>query len=239
VADGEDGRSVAGDPTEGALIVAAEKLGLDPEETRRRWRRLDSIPFESERQYMATLNESPEGEAAGEPRLYLKGAPGVVLERCQVSAGGGTLDPEAVLGEIERMSSRGIRVLAFASKPPPGLDAIREADAGGGLTFLGLVGMTDPPRQEAIEAIANCHDAGITVKMITGDYPGTAAAIGRQVGPIGEAETDGTMTGRVLDGLSEEEILAAAAHTNVFARVAPSTRYASCAPCKRTARSQR
>jgi magnesium-transporting ATPase (P-type) len=153
--------------------------------------------------------------------VYLKGAPGVVLERCEESAGGGPLDEEAVLGEVERMSSRGMRVLALASKPGSGLDAIEESDVEDGFAFLGLVGMTDPPREEAIEAIAACHDAGITVKMITGDYAGTAAAIGRQVGLIGEDETDGAMTGRELDQLSDEELTEAAARTNVFARVAP------------------
>jgi magnesium-transporting ATPase (P-type) len=215
--EGEEGRTVAGDPTEGALIVAAEKLGLDPGETRRRLRRVDAIPFESERRYMATLNDAPEGER----RVYLKGAPGVVLERCEVSAGGGPLDEGAVSDEVERMSSRGMRVLALAMKPGAGLDAIEEADAEDGFAFLGLVGMTDPPRQEAIEAIAACHEAGITVKMITGDYAGTAAAIGRQVGLIGEGEADGALTGRELDSLSEEELREVAERTNVFARVAP------------------
>jgi magnesium-transporting ATPase (P-type) len=220
--DGEDGRIVAGDPTEGALIVAAEKLGLDARETRRRFGRVDSVPFESERRYMATLNYTPDGEADRERRVYLKGAPGVVLERCEASAVcGGPLVRKAVLGEVERMSSRGMRVLALASKPAPGLEAIGEADAENGFTFLGLVGMTDPPRQEAIEAIAACHDAGITVKMITGDYAGTAVAIGRQVGLIGEEETNGALIGRELDRLSEEELAEAAARTNVFARVAP------------------
>ena len=221
--DGGEGRAVVGDPTEGALVVAAEKLGFDPEETRRRLGRVDAIPFESERQYMATLNDAP-GEARGAGggrRVYLKGAPLVVLERCETSAGGASLDREAVEGEVERMSSRGLRVLAFASKPAPEMEEVREADAGGGFELLGLAGMTDPPRQEAVEAISACHDAGITVKMITGDHAGTAAAIGRQVGLIGADETDGAMTGRELDGLSEDELREVAARTNVFARVAP------------------
>jgi magnesium-transporting ATPase (P-type) len=214
---GEHGRTVAGDPTEGALVVAAEKLGLAPGEVRRRFGRVDSVPFESERRYMATLNDTPDGER----HVHLKGAPGSVLERCEASAGGGPLDREAVSDEVERMSSRGMRVLALASKLASGLDAIEEANAEDGFTFLGLVAMTDPPREEAIEAIAACHEAGITVKMITGDYAGTAAAIGRQVGLIGEDETDGAMTGRELDRLSEEELRETAARTSVFARVAP------------------
>ncbi len=215
--DTEDGRVVAGDPTEGALIVAAEKLGLDPGETRRRFARVDSVPFESERQFMATLNNAPEGEAF----IYLKGAPEIVLERCQSVAGGGSLDREEALGEVERMSSRGMRVLAVASKSGAGRDAVEEDDAEGGFELLGFAGMIDPPRQEAVEAVAACHDAGITVKMITGDHAGTAAAIGRQIGLSGEEEPKGATTGRELDGLTEEDLLEAAANTNVFARVAP------------------
>ena len=212
-----DGRIVVGDPTEGALVVAAEKLGFGPEEARHRFRRVDSVPFESELRYMATLNDAPgeADEADGGRRVYLKGASTVVLERC------GTQDREAVADEVERMSSRGLRVLAFASKPVAEMQEIGEADAEGGFELLGLAGMTDPPRQEAIEAISACHDAGITVKMITGDHAGTAAAIGRQVGLIGEDETDGAMTGRGLDKLSEEELRETAGRTNVFARVAP------------------
>jgi magnesium-transporting ATPase (P-type) len=217
---GEGGRSVVGDPTEGALVVAAEKLGFDPARTRRRFGRVDTIPFESERQYMATLNDKPDA-AAGERRVYLKGAPVAVLERCGATAGGGALDREAVVDEVERMSSRGLRVLAIASKPASGVGEIGEADAEDGFELLGLAGMTDPPRQEAVDAISACHQAGITVKMITGDHAGTAAAIGRQVGLIGEGETDSAATGRALDKLSEEELRETAARTNVFARVAP------------------
>jgi magnesium-transporting ATPase (P-type) len=215
--EGEDGRTVAGDPTEGSLIVAAEKLGLDPRETRHRFWRADSIPFESERRYMATLNEAPDGGR----RVYLKGAPGVVLERCAAAAGGRAIEEEAVSGEVERMSSGGMRVLALAWKPAPEAEGLEEADAEDGFELLGLAGMTDPPREEAIEAISACHDAGITVKMITGDHAGTAAAIGRQVGLIGDDEADGAITGRELDGLSEAELAKTARRTNVFARVAP------------------
>jgi magnesium-transporting ATPase (P-type) len=114
-----------------------------------------------------------------------------------------------------------MRVLALASKPAPGAEEIGETDAEGGFELLGLAGMADPPREEAIEAISACHDAGITVKMITGDHAGTAAAIGRQVGLIGDDEADGAVTGRELDGLSEEELAKIAERTNVFARVAP------------------
>ena len=224
-----DGRTVAGDPTEGALIVVAEKLGLDVGETRRRFGRVDSVPFESERRVMVTLNDTPRDEATDEAnggpavarRVYLKGAPEAVLGRCGAAGDGGQLDREAVVGEIERMTSRGMRVLALASKSGTGRDTIEEADDEDGFELLGLVGMIDPPREEAVEAVAACHDAGITVKMITGDHAGTAAAIGRQIGLIGEDEANGATTGRELERLSEEELREAADKTNVFARVAP------------------
>ena len=185
---------------------------------------MDSVPFESERRFMATLNDAPGeagGETAGGRRVYLKGAPGVVLGRCATAAGGGPLDDGTVLSEVERMSSGGMRVLGLASKPAQGVEAIGEAGAEDGFELLGLAGMTDPPREEAIEAISACHEAGITVKMITGDHAGTAAAIGRQVGLIGDDETEGAVTGRELDALSEEELAQVAGRTNVFARVAP------------------
>ena len=219
--NGEGGRSIVGDPTEGALIVAAEKLGFDAAETRRRFGRVDSIPFESEQQFMTTLNNTSDNGATGERRVYLKGAPVVVLERSETLAGGEPLRREAVVDVVERMASRGLRVLAFALKPASGMDSIGEADAQDEFELLGLAGMTDPPRQEAIDAISTCHDAGITVKMITGDHAGTAAAIGRQVGLIGEKEADRAITGRELDRLSEEVLREVATHTNVFARVAP------------------
>jgi magnesium-transporting ATPase (P-type) len=217
VQDGQGSWRVSGDPTEGALIVAARKAGLGEENLKAR-PRLDAVPFESERQYMATLHERPQGERV----IYLKGAPEVVLERCEGAIGGGPLDREVVLGEVERMSGAGMRVLAVAAKAVPQTKGeLAEEDLEGGFGLLGLEGMIDPPRQEAIEAVGACRDAGITVKMITGDHAGTASAIARQVGLVRKEEGDGTLTGGELNALSEKDLREAAARINVFARVAP------------------
>ena len=151
--------------------------------------------------------------------IYIKGAPEVILERCERAAGGGELDRELVTRNIQDMANEGLRVLAFARKPARSLTELTEDDAQGGFELLGLQGMIDPPREEAIEAVQRCHEAGITVKMITGDHAGTAAAIGRQLGLA--AEDDKAVTGRELDELSEEELSGIVSNTNVFARVAP------------------
>ncbi|MEW5930384.1 MAG: HAD-IC family P-type ATPase [Gemmatimonadota bacterium] len=210
----EDGTwRVDGDPTEGALVVAARKAGLDVEALRREWPRLDAVPFESERQFMATLHAGPDGSRV----VYLKGAPEVVVARCAFP--GGEEDARAVLREVERMASAGMRVLAFAAGPAAGRDELDEADVEDGFVFLGLQGMIDPPRPEAMRAIAACHRAGITVKMITGDHRTTAAAIGRELGllsPVGEA-----MAGEELAALSDAELAEVVRRVNVFARVAP------------------
>ncbi len=207
---------VTGDPTEGALLTSARKLGVDPEESRRSYPRLDAIPFESERQYMATLNEGPGGQT-----IYVKGAPEVVVGRCDTLADGSPLDPGAVLGRVEELAARGMRVLALAARRPPReLSGLAEGDVEGGLVLLGLQGMIDPPRPEAVEAVAECRRAGITVKMITGDHRSTARAIGEQLG-IADGSASATMTGAEVAELSDEDLREAVARVNVFARVAP------------------
>ena len=220
--DGEVWR-IEGDPTEGALIVAARKLGFEEGDVRRKLIRKDAVPFESERQYMATLNEVPsEATKSGDGNsqvIYLKGAPEVILERCDRPAGGGDLDRELVTGHIQSMADEGLRVLAFARKSANSLTELNDDDVRGGFELLGLQGMIDPPREEVIDSVRTCHEAGITVKMITGDHAGTAAAIGRQLGLIGESDT--AVTGRELDALSDDELPEVASNTNVFARVAP------------------
>ncbi|MDP8939219.1 MAG: HAD-IC family P-type ATPase [Actinomycetota bacterium] len=218
--DGEAWR-IEGDPTEGALIVAARKLGFDEESVKKEHLRKDAVPFESERQYMATLNETSEGGAGDGQTVYLKGAPEVVLERCDRVAGGAELDQESVLEHVYNMANDGLRVLAFAARRPdsPLTELTQEAVEEGAFELIGLQGMIDPPREEAIEAIQKCHAAGITVKMITGDHAATAAAIGRQLGLVGAEER--ATTGRELDMLADEELTETASSTNVFARVAP------------------
>ena len=204
----EEAWRIQGDPTEGALIVAARKLGFDEGEVRRKLIRKDAVPFESERQYMATLNEIPaEATKSGNENIkviYLKGAPEIVLERCDRTAGGGELDRGLVTKYIQSMANEGLRVLAFARKPAGSLTEINDDDTQGGFELLGLQGMIDPPREEVIEAVQRCHTAGITVKMITGDHAGTAAAIGRQLGLIGEDNK--ATTGRELDELPDEKL---------------------------------
>jgi magnesium-transporting ATPase (P-type) len=207
--------TITGDPTEGALVVAAEKLGLAREAIHRAYPREDAIPFESERKYMATLHRRPEGGAL----VLLKGAPEVVLRLCATLAGGAPLDAARALAEAERMASRGMRVLAVAEKPAAGSPGeLREEDIDGGFALLGLEGMIDPPRPEAIEAIRACRQAGITVKMITGDHPGTARAIGEELGLVADG---GVVTGSELGAMDDAGLAGAADRAHVFARVAP------------------
>ena len=201
---------VHGDPTEGALVVAAEKAGIDVSKARERHRRLDVIPFESENQFMATVNAHD-----GSGRVVLKGAPEAVMQRCTGAADGAH-------DQVEALAARGMRVLAFAAKPAPGVTTIEMDDVSGGFTLLGLQGMIDPPRPEAVEAIAVCQRAGITVKMITGDHKATAQAIAAQIGilpadPRAPRAVDGAQLA-AAPALQLEEMARAA---NVFARVAP------------------
>lgn len=206
--------SVRGDPTEGALLVAARKASLVPDLAAYP-ARLDSIPFDSQHQYMATLHEGG--------MVYIKGAAEVLLERCA-----GVLDPagqvsacsnEIFLPAVEQMASKGLRVLAFARLEKPGAQSIGFDDMKN-LTLLGLQGMMDPPRPEAIDAVRACQKAGITVKMITGDHALTAAAIGRQIG-LCQDDCAAVMTGAELARLSDAELIEQAEKINVFARVAP------------------
>jgi Ca2+-transporting ATPase len=209
----ESGWTISGDPTEGALLTAAQKLGVDLADTRATHKRLDAIPFESERQYMATLNSEP-GDGA---TIFVKGAPEVVLARCEATAGGRPVDRAAVLERVEAMAARGMRVLALAEKRASGT-TLDEGDVEGGLALLGLEGMIDPPRPEAIEAVEACKRAGISVKMITGDHATTARAIGEQ---LGLATGGKAMTGARLENLSDEDLREVVRTTSVFARVAP------------------
>lgn len=197
---------INGDPTEGALVVAAEKFGINTDKSREQRARLDAIPFESENQFMATLHNKDGGH------VILKGAPEVILKRCT------GVDEKTVLAEVEKFAGEGMRVLGFASKPLPKM-GVEMSDVAGGCTFLGLQAMIDPPRPEAIEAIRQCHGAGITVKMITGDHKATAAAIGRQLNILKPDQK--AITGAQLAEMNQEQIKQAVATTNVFARVAP------------------
>lgn len=222
--DGQWG--IEGDPTEVALISAAVKAGLLQEKIEQDYPRVDTLPFESQHQYMATLHESI---AKGEAVIYIKGSVESVLSRCQDAYGEiGTpqaLDQERIHRQVHEMAARGLRVLAFARKVliDP-CQSVTHSDVCSGLTYLGLQAMMDPPRQEAISAVRACQKAGIQVKMITGDHVVTAAAIARQIGLDGAAESDAdgfAISGHMLAQLSDEELVEVAQRTVVFARVSP------------------
>jgi len=219
---GEEGRrTVHGDPTEAALIVSSQKAGMREEEMKSRMPRLETIPFESEYQYMATLHGGPEGARM----IYMKGAVEALVERCShfLNEDGGVepLDREEVLRRAEEMAGRGLRVLAFARREMPAAHSDLEHEhVAEGLTFLGLQGKLDPPRPEAIAAVAKCRSAGIRVKMITGDHVLTAKAIAKQIGLEG-GEEPLAVAGKDLAKLSEAELSELAEKAAVFARVGP------------------
>ncbi|MDZ4185563.1 MAG: HAD-IC family P-type ATPase [Desulfuromonadales bacterium] len=206
----EEGRwKVDGDPTEGALLVAAGKGGLASE--KERFKQLAIIPFESERGWMATLHESD-----GKKLILVKGAPERVVEMCSA----GPAEVEEILQRAITFAGEGMRVLAFAWKEAPDtMDDLTHEDAEQSLLFAGLQGMIDPPRTEVIEAISDCKRAGIRVVMITGDHAVTAQAIARQLGII-DAE-GGVLTGQDLEGMDDDQLFEQVRHISVYARVAP------------------
>ncbi|MFY8148242.1 MAG: cation-translocating P-type ATPase [Prochlorococcaceae cyanobacterium] len=218
-------QTLLGDPTETALLVAARTAGLDRERALDRDPRRDAIPFAAEQQYMATLHSSE--------RILLKGSVEVVLARCcRQLAPDGREEPlarEAIEQTVAAMAGRGQRVLAFAvGRGDPRQTRLEPHDVAGDLVFLGLQGMQDPPRPEAIAAVAACRGAGIEVKMITGDHLETARSIARQVGlgRGGSAQDIRALEGRQLAAMTPEELAACVNGTDVFARVAPAQKLA-------------
>jgi magnesium-transporting ATPase (P-type) len=210
----DEGWMVDGDPMEGALLVLARKAGLDLETEPARHHRLDEIPFDARHRFMATLNETQGG-----PVIHVKGAPEAIIERARTLADGSPVDAAAWHDRASRLAERGQRVLAFAIRPSrPGHAALSHADLDDGLILLGLMGFIDPPRPEAIAAVAECRSAGIRPVMITGDHAGTALAIGRQ---LGLADDPQVMTGAEIDRLDAAGIANAVSHTQVFARTTP------------------
>lgn len=215
--------SVVGDPTEGALIAVAEKAGMNQAGLATAKPRLDGIPFESQYQYMATLHHS--GQDAGLPIIYIKGSVEALLGRCtrMLDAQGEevALRTAEIERQVEEMAGQGLRVLAFGQKSAAAYQhAIDHEDVAADLVFLGLQGMIDPPRPEAIAAIRACQTAGIQVKMITGDHIITARAIAQRLG-IHRATGEMAFEGRQLAQMSEQEITQAVEDGSVFARVAP------------------
>jgi magnesium-transporting ATPase (P-type) len=218
---------VDGDPMEGALVALAMKAGLNPEHVRAEWPRADEIPFDAQYRFMATRHSTatkkhgsphPHGSA-----VFIKGAPEALLAMCAEEArASGAHKPLNIAywtDQIARAAAEGERVLGFAMKTPASPETrLTFADVEHDLIFLGIVGFIDPPRDEVIQAIAECRSAGIAVKMITGDHAATAAAIARQLGL-----TNGTdvVTGADLDKATDEELKSLAPHTEVFARTNP------------------
>jgi Ca2+-transporting ATPase len=208
----DGGYQILGDPTEGALVVSARKAGI-----REKIPRVDEIPFESELQYMATLYHD---EHAGV--IYIKGSPEKILQMCESQIIGGNvipLDMGKILGKADEMAKDALRVLGMASKSvPKATMTISEEDLKE-LTFLGLQGMIDPPREEVITAVKECKMAGIRPVMITGDHALTARAIAHQLGIIG---ADGhVVIGEDLALMSDDELYEVVDRVSVYARIAP------------------
>ena len=220
---GEEGWQVQGDPTEGAMLVVAQKAKLDEAQLQLSYPRLDAIPFESQHQYMATLH------GGDSPVVYLKGSVESLLARCDTLLGANgkskPLDNDTVHAQVELLASQGQRVLAFARlSVSADTTTIDHDDVAQGLVFLGLQGMIDPPREQAIQAVHACRAAGIRVKMITGDHAATAAAIAEKIGldaTLTKGQSQKVLTGRELKALSDTELIQAVTSTAVFARVTP------------------
>jgi potassium/sodium efflux P-type ATPase len=212
----EDGDfKVDGDPTEGALIVSAMKVGLKAEEEKARYPQLSIVPFESERGFMATLHEHE-----GKKLIFVKGAPEKVLEMCSYNLSGDAIDPEKVLEMAEHFAEDGMRVLAMAYKEgEKELQELTHKDIETGFTLAGLQGMIDPPRPEAVDAVKGCREAGIRVVMITGDHAVTAAAIGKMIGiSRGRAAA---LAGKDLESMDDDTLFEKVQDVSVFARVSP------------------
>ncbi len=217
-----DGKSVIGDTTEGALIVAAAKAGINKKELEAFYPRVHEVPFTSERKLMTTVHRTPDQKLVA----YVKGAPEIVLERCDRIARNAQVknltsaERKTLLEINEKMASDALRILGIAYKelPNESPEKIEDDSVENGLTFLGLTGMIDPPRAEAKEANLRCQQAGIKTVMITGDHKLTAVAIAKELGMI---HSSTVLTGVELDNLSDEDFNKMVEDVSVYARVAP------------------
>ncbi len=221
----EDGElDFTGDPTEIALLVSARKSGLQGDILNKEFPRIDTIPFDSRNRYMATMH----GTSDGRKIVFIKGALEIVLSRCDFQLGvDGNLVPinheVEIHTTVDSLASQGKRVLAFALKELASkATALDESGLQSGLIFLGMQAIIDPPRAEAAAAVAACQDAGISVKMITGDHPLTAAAIAHLIGIIRgkkfEELAPFTITGSDLSGFTDAELIDRVENYNVFSQ---------------------
>ncbi|WP_150302744.1 cation-translocating P-type ATPase [Pseudomonas saliphila] len=214
-----DSVKIIGDPMEAALSVLGAKVGLDTTSYTAEWPRRDEIPFDADKRYMATLNHDHHGQAV----VLLKGAPERVMALCNsaLDAQGEAvaLEPADWQHSIDELAGQGLRVLALARKPiEPEQQDLDGDEMGADFQLIGIVGLLDPPRQEAMEAIAECHRAGIRVKMITGDHALTARAIAAR---LGLRNTERVATGHDLDSLDDTQLMQLAQEVDVFARTSP------------------
>jgi len=215
-----DGRwTVTGDPMEGALVSFGWKAGYEPDHLRQSNPQTDAIPFDAQHRFMATLHHDHDGHAT----IHVKGAPERVIAMCGLQQGeekgDEAIDAAYWHARVEEIAGQGQRVLAIASKT---VDAPKQAlafdDVESNLTLLGLVGLIDPPREEAVAAVRECRAAGIRVKMITGDHGGTAGAIARA---LGLENADEVLTGADIERLAPEQLREVASRVDVFARTSP------------------
>ena len=211
---------VEGDPTEGALYPFGNKLGLERKAEQDAYPRIDAIPFESEHKFMATLHK----DAGGKQFILVKGAPEIILEHCdrQATKGGqpATINRDHFMKASDKLAAQGERVLGLAWLEDPGVKAgnLSPADLPKNLVLLGLIGLLDPPRKEAIEAVKECHAGGIRVTMITGDHRITAAAIAKMLG-IGDGKT--AVTGAEIEEMNTATLQERVQDVDVFARASP------------------
>jgi calcium-translocating P-type ATPase len=214
---GEDGHIVIGDPTEGALLVSAMKAGI--REDAEPLQRLDEIPFDSEQQYMATLHEGD-----GKHVIFVKGSPERVLEMCRTRMVDGKIEPierEDILQKTDEMAEEALRLLAMAYKVVSSKRSSIDRNDLTDMTFLGIQGMIDPPREEAINGVLKCKSAGIRVVMVTGDHVNTARAVSHKLG----IDAGRALTGEELSQTSDDELYDVVENVSVYARVAPEQKF--------------
>ena len=217
-----DGKKILGDTTEGALIVAAAKAGMTRKDLEAKYPRVHEIPFTSERKRMTTIHKTPKGKLVA----YVKGAPEIILERCTYLSKDGKMKKldekgrNTILATNEAMARDALRVLGVAYKelPDNAVNKIDDETVERDLVFVGLIGMIDPPREEAKEANRLCQQAGIKTVMITGDHKLTAVAIAKELGML---RSDMVLTGAELDQMSDEEFEKIVEKVTVYARVSP------------------
>ncbi len=214
--------TIQGDPTEGALVVLGRKAGLDRNELARAWPRVAEVPFDSERKRMTTIHQGADGILA-----CVKGAPEGLLPRCAwvlTASGRRPLtaeDRQVIVSQAGRMAAGALRVLGLAYREMESVPETPSEEMETDLVWVGLAGLMDPPRPEALEAVAKCRQAGIRVIMVTGDHPDTALAVAREIGLVFSPRGNAVLSGADLYRMRDDELQEVLGRVAVFARVAP------------------